>query len=55
MKYEDVDVKDYEDVRALRLGVGAYIADYDPIRPHQALGGLTPEQVYNRRKDENAA
>ena len=28
LKYEDVYIKDYEDARSLRLGVGAYIADY---------------------------
>ena len=47
LKYEDVYIKGYEDARALRLGVGAYIANYNAVRPHQALGGLTPEQVYN--------
>lgn len=29
-------IKVYEDVRTLRLGVGAYIADYNAVRPHQA-------------------
>ena len=47
LKYEDVYIKDYEDARGLRLGVGAYIANYNAVRPHQALGGLTPDQVYN--------
>ena len=50
LKYEDVYIKAYEDARSLRLGVGAYIADYNAVRPHQALGGLTPEQVYNSRR-----
>lgn len=47
LKYGDVYIKDYEDARRLRLGVSAYIADYNALHPHRALGGLTPEQVYN--------
>ena len=36
LKYEDVYIKDYEDARGLRLGVGAHIADYDAVRPVSA-------------------
>lgn len=55
LKYEDVYLEAYEDARPLRLGVGASIADYNAVRPHQAFGGLTPGQVYTRQKDENIA
>ena len=44
MKYEDVYIKNYEDARGLRLGVSAYIADYNTARPHYSLGGLTKEK-----------
>ena len=42
LKYEDIYIKDYEGAKALRLGVSAYIENYNTVRPYQALGCLTP-------------
>ena len=55
LKYEDIYITDYEGAKALRLGVSAYIENYNTVRPHQALGGLTPAQVYGRQKVEDVA
>ena len=46
LKYEDIYIKNYEHVLALRAGVKHYIAFYNQRRYHQALNYLTPDQVY---------
>jgi putative transposase len=46
LKYEEVYLKAYEDVRQARAGIGAWFRFYDWKRPHQALGGATPMQIY---------
>jgi len=46
LKYEDVYLKDYQDVREARRGIGSWFEFYDHRRPHQALGGATPMEVY---------
>ena len=43
VKYEDVYLNDYDDGLALGRGLGRWFADYNRIRPHQALGYATPE------------
>lgn len=55
LKYEDIYIKDYEDAKALRRGVSAYIENYNTLRPHQTLSGLTPAQVYGRQKVKDVA
>jgi putative transposase len=49
IKYEEVYLHAYETVNAAHQGLERYLAFYNQIRPHQALGGQTPDQVY----DEN--
>lgn len=46
VKYEEVYLKGYEDGRAARVGIGAYIRFYNNERPHQALGYRTPAEVF---------
>lgn len=46
LKHEDVYLRDYGSVPALRAGVEAYIQRYNTWRPHQALGGITPQMAY---------
>ena len=46
IKYEDVYLKAYETVSAVRAGLATYIDFYNTRRPHSAHGGCTPEVAY---------
>jgi putative transposase len=46
VKYEDIYIKRYETVTALKAGLKAYFHQYNHQRLHQALGYKTPSQVY---------
>ncbi len=46
LKYEDIYIKDYEDVPTLATGVGDYFDFYNGERRHQSLGNRTPSSVY---------
>ena len=46
VKYEEVYLKAYEDGRDARVGIGDYFRFYNTERPHQALGYLTPAEVF---------
>jgi putative transposase len=46
VKYEDIYIKDYEQVSELESGLAAYFQFYDEDRPHQSLGYRTPGEVY---------
>ena len=46
LKYEEVYLKDYADVREARAGIGAWLEFYNELRPHQALGHRVPMAVW---------
>jgi putative transposase len=46
VKYEEVYLKDYTNVREARQGLGEYFMFYNHKRLHQALGYQTPAAVY---------
>ncbi|MHB1701834.1 MAG: IS3 family transposase [Acidobacteriaceae bacterium] len=46
IKYEDIYLKAYETVSAMRVGIASYIDFYNTRRPHTAHGGRTPEEAY---------
>ena len=46
VKYEDVYLKDYITVVALKQGLGEYFRFYNNERPHQSFGSCTPAEVY---------
>jgi len=46
VKYEDIYIKDYEQVPELESGLRAYFWFYDEERPHQSLDYQTPGDVY---------
>ena len=46
IKYEEVYLHAYETVGAAQQGLAHYLMFYNQTRPHQALDGQTPDQVY---------
>jgi len=52
VKYEEVYLRDYEDVREARESLGRYFEFYNCERPHQALGYRTPQEVYGGKEQE---
>jgi putative transposase len=46
VKYEEVYLKAYQDGKEARVGIGDYFPFYNNERPHQALGYLTPAEVF---------
>ena len=46
LKYEEVYLKDYTCGREANNGIGAYFRFHNQERPHGALEGLTPEDLY---------
>ena len=46
IKYEEVYLHAYETVSAAHQGLERYLTFYNQTRPHWALDGKTPDQVY---------
>lgn len=46
VKYEEVYLHAYDSVAAARAGLQRYFTRYNQIRPHTALDGKTPDEVY---------
>jgi putative transposase len=46
IKYEEVYLHAYENASQARIGIGKYIEFYNNQRPHSALDGRTPDEVY---------
>jgi putative transposase len=46
LKYEDVYLKGYADGREAKAGIASWIAFYNALRPHAALGGKAPMAVW---------
>lgn len=46
LKYEEIYLNDYDSPRQAHSRIAAYLGFYNQARPHQALGYLTPAQVY---------
>jgi len=54
VKYEEVYLKAYQDGRDARIGLGNYFRFYNAERLHQALGYLTPAEVFTPITVESA-
>jgi putative transposase len=46
LKYEEVYLHAYDTVGTAHQGLERYLTFYNQTRPHQALDGKTPDQVY---------
>lgn len=46
LKYQEIYLNEYETPREARAGIARYFDSYNTFRPHQGLGGLTPNEVY---------
>ena len=55
VKYEEVYLRAYESVPEARTGLGRYFEFYNAGRPHSSLGGMTPDQFFDRAPAEFAA
>ena len=47
VKYEDIYIHDYRDGLEAGRGLAQWFAEYNRLRPHQALGDATPFEVYS--------
>jgi putative transposase len=54
VKYEEVYLKAYQDGRDAKAGIANYFRFYNTERPHQALGYLTPAEVFTSIPVETA-
>lgn len=55
LKYEEVYLHAYADVREARTAIGGYFTFYNERRPHQALGYQTPAAFYRAGLQEAVA
>jgi putative transposase len=46
VKYEEVYIRDYEEVVEAYSGIGNYLSFYNNERPHQSLNYRTPKEIY---------
>jgi len=46
LKYEEVYLQAYETVHDAQERLARYLTFYNPLRPHRALDGRTPDRVY---------
>lgn len=51
VKYEEVYVNNYQDVRTAKENLGRYFRFYNTERLHQSLGYATPAEVYYKDKN----
>jgi putative transposase len=57
VKYEDIYLREYAAIPALVAGLKSWFERYNAWRPHEALGNLTPDKVYQTQPEaqESAA
>ncbi|MDR4495701.1 MAG: IS3 family transposase [Nitrospirales bacterium] len=55
VKYEEVYLQAYESVSVARAGLARYFQFYNSRRPHAALAGQTPDQLYLKNQPQPQA
>ena len=46
LKYEEIYLREHATLPALESGLKKWVKRYNTWRPHEALGNLTPDEVY---------
>jgi putative transposase len=54
VKYEDVYLRDYQDIQEVKEGLGRYFDLYNFERLHQSLDYNTPASAYYERREVRA-
>ena len=47
LKTEEIYPNEYNSLRELRQAIRSYIETYNTLRPHSALGNLTPARIFH--------
>jgi putative transposase len=55
VKYEEIYLHAYDDLREARAGIDRYMTFYNESRPHQALGYQTPRAFFDTLRSGRAA
>jgi len=55
LKYDDIYIKEYITPKEMIAGVNNYMTDYNAIRPHASLGGLTPNVICQQQQSSHYA
>lgn len=54
LKYEDVYLNNYESGKEAHQGIARWLKFYNEKRPHNSLGGVTPDKYYAEKMEEAA-
>ena len=54
VKQEDIYLQDYASGLEAQRGLARWFADYNQLRPHQALGNATPAEWYHSPESHGA-
>jgi putative transposase len=55
LKYDCVYINEFNSPRELRIALNRYIHEYNSYRPHSAIGGQCPSQVYDSKHHQAVA
>ena len=50
LKYEEVYLNAYESINEAKQRTGKYFNNYNTFRPHAAMDGNTPNEVYYKKE-----
>jgi len=53
LKYENIFLNEYKDLKALKGGISYYFKFYNTLRYHQSLNYQTPDEIYRMSKSQD--